>query len=355
MSRYGNELSKRSLLASEALTQDWQDRLQAHAIAAVRGLVYADKAGTLYLEESDDAGATDTDTATVAVSANTLTELPWTALTKRWYRFRYANGAAAQTSFKLVQDAIGLEEANLLKLTNLDLGIAALRDALRGTGNKTIADVVAGLGNKTLADVVAAIQAELTVKLSGSNLQESYIIPMFDLLAWSGFTNQPAGDGVEVVSNNAGDTGKCTIFGTKNSDGSFQYETITLNGVTAVATTKTDWGNVYGVFLGDIYGQNISPAVGTITVREASADQTITTLAANAISKGMVAFNLTGKNIILNVHSGNVWKRCAGPVTTANGLKMNLTGGNIKEEKIASMLYLISDTTGATAQIEVLA
>lgn len=180
-----------------------------------------------------------------------------------------------------------------------------------------------------------------------------YIIPMMDITAWSGFTNQPANDGVEVVSNSAGDTGKCTIFGTTNGTGVFAYETITLNGVTAVATTKTDWGNIYGVFLGDIYGQNITPAVGTITIREASADQTITTLAANAISKGMVVFDLTGKDIILNVHSGNVWKRTAGVVTTANGFKMSLTGGNIKEEKIASYIYLISDTTGATAQIEV--
>lgn len=182
-----------------------------------------------------------------------------------------------------------------------------------------------------------------------------YVIPMMDITAWSGFTNQPANDGVEVVSNNAGDTGKCTIFGTTHVGGAFAYETITLNGVTAVATTKVDWGNVYGIFLGDIEGKNITPAVGTITVREASADQTITTLAANAISKGMTAFNLTGKNIILNVHSGNVWKRCAGVVTAANGFKMNLTGGNIKEERIASMIYLISDTTGATAQIEVMA
>lgn len=180
-----------------------------------------------------------------------------------------------------------------------------------------------------------------------------YIIPMMDLLAWSGFTNQPTNDGVEVVSNSASDVGKCTIFGTTNTGGAFAYETITLNGTTPVATTKTDWGNVYGIFLGDIEGKNISPAVGTITVREASADQTITTLAANAISKGMVAFDLTGKQIILNVHSGNVWKRQAGVVTTANGFKMNLTGGNIKEERVALMLYLISDTAGATAQIEV--
>jgi hypothetical protein len=180
-----------------------------------------------------------------------------------------------------------------------------------------------------------------------------YIIPMMDVGAWSGFTNQPANDGVEVVSNNAGDVGKCTIFGTTHVGGAFAYETITLNGVTAVATTKVNWGNIYGIFLGDIEGKNISPAVGIITVREASADQTITTLAANAISKGMVAFNLAGKDIILNAHSGNVWKRQAGVVTTANGFKMNLTAGNIKEEKVVSMLYLISDAEGATVQIEV--
>jgi hypothetical protein len=177
---------------------------------------------------------------------------------------------------------------------------------------------------------------------------------MFDLLAWSGFTNQPANDGVEIVSDSASDVGKCTIFGTTNTGGAFAYETVTLTGVTAKATTKTDWGNIYGVFLGDIYGQNVTPAVGTITVREASNDQTITTIVATKISKGLVAFDLTEKSIILNVHSGNVWKRCAGVVTTSNGFKLNLTGGNIKEERVASMIYLISDTTGATAQIEVL-
>lgn len=196
---------------------------------------------------------------------------------------------------------------------------------------------------------------KVVAELSGSNLTEGYIIPMFDLLAWSGFANQPAGDGVEIVSDNAGDTGKITIFGTTHGTGAFAYETVTLNGVTAVPTVKTDWGDIYGAFLGDIYGQNITPAVGTITLREASADQAITTIVATKISTGMVAFDLTGKQIILNVHSGNVWKRCGGVASTTTGFKLNLTGGNIKEEKIASMLYLISDTTGATAQIEVLA
>lgn len=192
------------------------------------------------------------------------------------------------------------------------------------------------------------------VSITGSLAKESYIIPMIDLLAWSGFTNQPTNDGVEIVSDSASDVGLCTIFGTTNATGAFAYETVTLTGASAVSTVKTDWGNIYGVFLGDIYGQNITAAVGTITIREASGNQTITTIAATKISKGLVAFDLTNKTIILNVHSGNVWKRCADVVTTANGFKLNLTGGNIKEERIASYIYLISDTTGATAQIEVL-
>jgi hypothetical protein len=181
----------------------------------------------------------------------------------------------------------------------------------------------------------------------------NYIIPMMSLLAWSGFTNQPANDGVEIVSDSASDVGLCTVFGTTHVGGAFAYETVTLTGSNAKSTTKTDWGNVYGIFLGDIYGQNTTPAVGTITIREASADQTITTLAAAAISKGMVAFNLANKDIILNVHSGNVWKCQSGVVTTANGFKLNLTGGNIKDERVSSWIYLISDTAGATCQIEV--
>lgn len=205
-------------------------------------------------------------------------------------------------------------------------------------------------GNEQLVEMKATANGALQTSITGS--LPNYIIPMMDLLAWSGFTNQPSNDGVEVVSNSASDVGKCTIFGTTTGTGAFAYETITLNGVTVVATTKVNWGNVYGIFMGDIYGQNITPLVGILTVREASADQTITTLAANAISKGMVAFDLTGKSIILNVHSGNVWKNHV-VVTTANGFKLNTFGGNIKGERVVSMLYLISDTTGATAQIEV--
>jgi hypothetical protein len=74
----------------------------------VRGLVKANQAGTLYLEESED-NSTWTTTTTVSVSANVTTELPWTALTKQYFRFRYVNGAMAQTSFSLIQQVAGLQ------------------------------------------------------------------------------------------------------------------------------------------------------------------------------------------------------------------------------------------------------
>lgn len=103
-------LTNRPLAASESFTQAIRDRFNdREPIGAVRALVYADKAGTLYLEESDDEGAHYAAAATVSVSAATTTELAWTALTKRWYRFRYANSTTAQTNFRLIQQTRGLD------------------------------------------------------------------------------------------------------------------------------------------------------------------------------------------------------------------------------------------------------
>lgn len=195
------------------------------------------------------------------------------------------------------------------------------------------------------------------VQLSGSKTPD-YTIPVFDVTAWSGFTNQPANDGVEVVSDSASDTQKITIFGTTVTTGVFCYETIILTGATAVATTKTNWGNIVGAFLGDINGQNVVPAVGTITIREASADQTITTIAAGKISKGLVAFDLDDEDISAIVVSGNVYAKqfavgATTLVTTANGALLNLTAGNILDctPKTSNLIGFISDASAATMQI----
>ncbi len=109
-------LTKTPLQANMSYIQAGRDRFESGIPAgSVSGLVWADKAGTLYLEESDDDGITWSQTTNVSVSASTTTVLPWTALTKQQYRFRYVNGAAAQTKFRLVQQTRGME------LTTVDL------------------------------------------------------------------------------------------------------------------------------------------------------------------------------------------------------------------------------------------
>jgi hypothetical protein len=109
-------------------------------------------------------------------------------------------------------------------------------------------------------------QAGTTIKTTGNGL---------------GFGNQPANDGVEVLSSNAGDTTQTvTIIGTTNGVNTVVVETVALNGTTPVATVKVDWGIILAVKLSAL-------CAGTITFREASADATITTVTTGNLSKGV--------------------------------------------------------------------
>jgi len=100
----------------------------------------------------------------------------------------------------------------------------------------------------------------------------------------SAFTNQPANDGVEVVSDNAADTTQTvTIIGTTNGADTVVVETITLTGTTPAASVKTDWGVILAV-------KKSAVTLGTVTVREASGDATITAgLTAAVLSVGVTA------------------------------------------------------------------
>lgn len=124
-----------------------------------------------------------------------------------------------------------------------------------------------------------AAAAGRAVQLVDSELAGSEI-----LAATAGvqFTNQPADDGVEVISDDAGDVQQCTIYGTTDGTDTVVKETITLLGLTQKATTKTDWGVILAVTLSSV-------AIGTVTVREASANQTIVAFSAGESSKGVVA------------------------------------------------------------------
>jgi hypothetical protein len=112
-SGFARALTVTALGASASYTQSGVDRfarttlpdvqeLGILLVDRVRGLVWADAAGTLYLEESDDNSAW-TEITNVAVVASVTKELTWQSVTKRYYRFRYVNGAGAQTVFRLYQ------------------------------------------------------------------------------------------------------------------------------------------------------------------------------------------------------------------------------------------------------------
>ena len=95
------------------------------------------------------------------------------------------------------------------------------------------------------------------------------------------FTNQPANDGIEVVSDSVADVGQSlTIIGTTTGTDTVVVETVALNGTTAVSTTKVNWGVVLAVKLAPL-------AAGTVTVREASGNATIVTLATTVLSAGV--------------------------------------------------------------------
>lgn len=183
--------------------------------------------------------------------------------------------------------------------------------------------------------------------------KQAYVIPLFQV-GGAAFTNMPANDGVEIISDNAGDVNKITIFGTTYSTGALVWETVTMLGATQAPTIKVDWGNVLGVRLGDIYGKDSTVAVGTITVREASGNAQICQLTAGLRSAGSQVFLLPGRDIIIHYKSGNTWKNANHQAIypTINN-SFIYTAGMAKDEGIREYLYLLGDVTGSTAQIEV--
>jgi len=88
------------------------------------------------------------------------------------------------------------------------------------------------------------------------------------------FTNQPANDGIEFLSSDADDTSKEILFIGVDTGGTVRYEAIETHygdARNAVSTTRTDWAELYEVHV---------PAdmIGTLTVREASGNETIITV-----------------------------------------------------------------------------
>jgi hypothetical protein len=123
----------------------------------------------------------------------------------------------------------------------------------------------AGDSGRALALVDSALSGT-TIKASGNGLA---------------FTNQPANDGLEVVSSNVADTTQTlTVVGTTTGVDTVVVETVTLNGTTQVDFVKVDWGLILAAWLS-------ASAAGTVTLREASANATVVAFTTGQLTKGV--------------------------------------------------------------------
>lgn len=111
---------------------------------------------------------------------------------------------------------------------------------------------------------------------------------LLDATAGGNFGNQPANDGIQIVSNSASDTTQTvTLIGVKNGAlTTIVTETLTLTGTAAVTSAITDWYYLLGVRLS-------ASCAGTVTVREDSGDATITTITTGNLTAGIATATST--------------------------------------------------------------
>lgn len=148
----------------------------------------------------------------------------------------------------------------------------------------------------------------------------------------SAFTNQPTNDGVEILSASAADTTQTvTIIGTTTGTDTVVVETVTLTGTTPVSTVKVDWGVVLAV------KKSVATA-GTVTVRKATGDATITAgLTAAVLSVGVTTVTNTAMyNRVLQMVAD-------GATTKQLGFQGTNTAGTV--------IYDSQALTGATVEV----
>lgn len=137
--------------------------------------------------------------------------------------------------------------------------------------------------------------------------------------AGSAFTNQPANDGVTIVSANAGDTTQTvTIIGTTNGSDTTVTEVIALTGTTPANSVKTNWGVILAV-------KKSATTLGTVTVSETSGGLTITAgLTAAVLSVGVTTVTDTAAyNRVVNaVASGATTKQIGFGGTDTSGTQI---------------------------------
>ena len=172
-----------------------------------------------------------------------------------------------------------------------------------------------GADYDVVGDKIQLVQLPPRFKLLGASIVSD---KEYDTVG-SAFTNQPANDGLEVISDAAGDTTQTiTIVGTTQGTDTVVVETVTLNGTTQVVTTKTDWGFILAAWV----ASGTLTAASTVTIREASGNAAVTTLTPSVTSRGVNTVTSTSYyNRLVNLVG-------SGATTKVIGLKGTDDDGN---------------------------
>jgi len=132
--------------------------------------------------------------------------------------------------------------------------------------------------------------------------------------AGGNFGNQPAGDAVDIVSDEILDNFQTvTIYGTiTGATTTVTSEVLTLNGTTAVTSSITTWQNILGVEMS-------AASAGTITISENSGSAEITTITAlGALSSGVATItDSNARDTVLRHDANGASTKVIGIVGTA--------------------------------------
>jgi len=215
---------------------------------------------------------------------------------------RYVKG---NVSFTAADSGAGVTAGDLLEVTSGELKTATEQNAVfLGITRKTVAatgQVEAEHGFVPVKTASPIANLDL-LGARGSGRVGSWMAAQATLVAaeaGGNFANQPAGDGVTVVSAAAGDTvtvvsaaagdttQTVTIYGTiTGALTTVTTETVTLTGTTDVDTDITTWVTILGV--------EISAATaGNIEVSETSGGAAITTITAATLTAGIATMATT--------------------------------------------------------------
>lgn len=199
------------------------------------------------------------------------------ALKSKWVTRLESDGDIPKNRFVEVNASTGKVEVGALDSTRI---VGANQDLPREDGD--FFDCETGIVTVTAGSPIAAGQR---VKCGALGKAISFIdstVKDVEIASFggAGFTNQPANDGVTVVSDSAEDTTQTiTIIGVDNA-GDYMTEEIELKGTTDAASTNTDWGTVSAVILD-------AACAGAVEVSETSGGLEIITLAAGELSAGI--------------------------------------------------------------------